>query len=121
MKMLAVFIGGGLGSLLRYQLGVLIANKLHLSSFLSTFSVNLIGSFLLGGLTAYFAKQQDVNSLIALMVTVGFCGGFTTFSTFSLDAVSMLKSGLTVQFLAYVLGSLVASFLLFFVGWKLVE
>ncbi len=118
MKFLAIFIGGGIGSVIRYQLGDVLINRLAFSSSLVTGTVNILGSFLLGGLLAYFARQQDSSSIVALMLTVGFCGGFTTFSTFSYDALTFLKSGIYLQFALYTFGSLVLSFFMFFVGWR---
>lgn len=120
MKLFLIFIGGGVGSVLRYGVAFLCNTKSSIHPLTATLSVNAIGSLLLGILVAYFAKQNGQNENIALALTVGFCGGFTTFSTFSLEVINLLKAGDLFQAGIYIITSIVISTLLLYTGWRLV-
>jgi len=120
MKFLLIFIGGGVGSVLRYGIAHLFSFKTTLNPLLATLSVNAVGSFFLGALVAYFAKQNGQNETVALALTVGLCGGFTTFSTFSLEVVNLIKTGDFIQASMYVSASIIVSLILLFLGWKLI-
>ena len=103
MNFLMVFVGGGCGSLLRYAIGLMLP-----SSFFpwTTLGINIVGSFafgLLGGLGARFGWSESVH----LALTVGLCGGFTTFSTFSKEALSLAAAGRWGACSLYVVGSVV--------------
>lgn len=102
---LLVFLGGGLGSVLRYLVyrAMLLLN---LASFYGTFTVNILGSLLLGVLMGYFLKEGNISNNLQLFMATGFCGGFTTFSTFAFENQAFLRSGDYMQFLLYALGSL---------------
>jgi CrcB protein len=119
MKLLLIFIGGGLGSVLRYGIAHLFSVKTAFHPLLATLSVNTVGSFCLGALVAYFARQNGQNENIALALTVGLCGGFTTFSTFSLEIINLLKTGDFIQASIYISSSILLSLFLLFLGWKL--
>lgn len=93
---LAVGAGGAIGAMLRYGMTVLGA-WLHLSSNISTFLVNVIGSFVMGMLVS--CCEQGTWLLLA---TVGLCGGFTTFSTFSMQSVSLIGEGKWAQACLYI-------------------
>lgn len=119
MKEIAiVFIGGGLGSALRF--GV---SKLFISTTLkfptATFLVNIIGCLLIGLLLAYFSKTE--NSFYKLLLVTGFCGGFTTFSTFSNETILLLKNNQFSLALIYIISSLVLGLLATFVGYFLMN
>lgn len=98
---LTVFLGGGIGSVLRYGVQVLLHERIADYQFpWATFAVNIAGSFLIGffyALSAKFNLPADVRVLL----TAGFCGGFTTFSTFSNDAIALLQRGDWLTFVAY--------------------
>lgn len=101
MGILAVFIGGGLGSASRYLVGKL-ANAAGAASFpLGTFVVNAVGCFLIGFLFAAF-EERAVPTELRLLTITGFLGGFTTFSSFGLETVNLLKGGETGLALANV-------------------
>jgi|TARA_B110000879_G_scaffold36525_1_gene50575 CrcB protein len=119
MKLLLIFIGGGVGSVLRYGIAHLFSVKTAFHPLLATLSVNTVGSFCLGALVAYFARQNGQNENIALALTVGLCGGFTTFSTFSLEIINLLKTGDFIQASIYISSSILLSLFLLFLGWKL--
>ena len=92
MNALAVFIGGGLGSLLRYGLGVLALRQFGAGYPLGTLLANIAGSFLLG-LLARIGLDGKVSPATRLGLTTGLCGGFTTYSTFNLETLSLLADG----------------------------
>ena len=108
-----IFIGGGLGSVFRF----LISKYLEISkgSFpWATLIANFIGCFLIGLLLGWGLKNQNFRSDIFLFTTIGFCGGLTTFSAFSMENMLFLKSGDYFSFIAYSLLSLIGGIL--FVG-----
>jgi len=84
-----------------------------------TLTVNLLGCFLIGLLWGLFSKSSSEGSSWAMFLTVGLCGGFTTFSTFSKEALVMLQAGNVWGFAAYVGISLVAGILLVALGFSL--
>ena len=103
-----IFIGGGLGSVLRF----LVSNYTHklwsINTFpLGTFVVNIIGCFLIGIFSAYFLK---VDNYLKFLLITGFCGGFTTFSTFSAENISLWENGNYAILLFYIILSVIAGF-----------
>jgi|SRR5690554_2622526 len=103
--MLLVGLGGGVGSMFRYSISVLF-NKFSTTLFpWPTFIVNVLGSFLMGLLISYFGRSLIVSPNLKLLLVAGFCGGFTTFSTFSIEGLNLLNSGNTTIAITYILGS----------------
>jgi CrcB protein len=103
MKLIYIFIGGGTGSVLRYMVQQLMHERIIPYHFpWATFIVNLLGSFLIGLFYA-FSERFNLSTEVRLLLTAGFCGGFTTFSTFSNDGVALLKGGFYGTFLLYTL------------------
>lgn len=92
LNALVIFIGGGLGSVVRYLISILLRNYGFHFPF-ATFSVNIIGSLILGFTAALFWRQTHLHPTLRLAIVVGFCGGLTTFSTFSWETFEMLKDG----------------------------
>ncbi len=107
---LLVFLGGGIGSALRFLISKAL-NPYTSSFFLGTFGVNILGCLLIGFILGLSAKNSTLNNASVLFLTVGFCGGFTTFSSFALENYGMLKEGQLFTFLWYVLGSVVLGIL----------
>ena len=119
-EVLCVFIGGGVGSTFRYLVSLLFARELKNSIcfFAGTFLVNLLGSFLIGLFLVWFSKQQQ-NSLISTSFIVGFCGGFTTFSTLSRECLQLLRGGEYITLILYSSGTLLLGILAVFLGMQL--
>ncbi|MCH4821642.1 fluoride efflux transporter CrcB [Gramella lutea] len=111
---LLVFIGGGLGSSLRFLISKYL-NAGHLIP-CGTFLVNILGSLLLGIILGWAIKNNALNTPVNLILATGFCGGFTTFSTFSFENFSLIKSGDYSSFALYFFGSLILGILAVFVG-----
>jgi CrcB protein len=112
-SILAIACGAALGALLRWFLG------LKLNSFFpaippGTLAANLIGGYIIGLAIAYFAWAPSVAPEWRLLIVTGFCGGLTTFSTFSAEVVTLLQQGLLLMALGavgvHVGGSLFATF-----------
>ena len=114
-KFIAIFLGGGLGATARYLTG-LGCSKLCSSFPLETLSVNIIGSFIMGFGFLLFMEKISVPNEFKLFLTVGFCGGLTTFSTFSLDVWNMFFAGEFLKALTYILLSLFLSLGALFAG-----
>lgn len=113
-QLLLVFIGGGLGSMLRYLASVYLANPNQVFP-KATFLVNLIGSLLIGLIVGYQLKYHTNDTLSLLLVT-GFCGGFTTFSAFSLESYNLWKAQDWSTLGIYVGASLILGILLASLG-----
>lgn len=102
-----VFVGGGVGSALRFLLGRYIS-RYSIAFPWATLTVNIIASFALGFIMAIYLKKPDTNYWLPLLLGVGFCGGLSTFSTFSYEGFMMLQKNEVAQFLVYTGVSLVA-------------
>ena len=88
---LAVFLGAGVGGVLRYWGSNVIYKFLSPTFPYGTLVVNIIGSFILGFVIYYLDTNQLINQQLRIFLTVGLCGGLTTFSTFSYETISFLK------------------------------
>lgn len=89
---LAISLGAALGALLRWQLGLKL-NSFFPSLPPGTLVANLVGGYIIGLATAFFAQTPALSPEWRLLVITGFCGGLTTFSTFSAEVVSLLQEG----------------------------
>ncbi|WP_223033108.1 fluoride efflux transporter CrcB [Hanstruepera marina] len=119
-NLILVFIGGGVGSALRYILGKFL-NSTETGIPYGTFAANIIGSLLIGIILGLAAKNDTLNSSQTLILATGFCGGFTTFSTFAYENHVMLKSGDFTSFAIYTIASFAIGFLAVFFGMFLVK
>lgn len=116
-NVLIVFIGGGLGAILRYII-TYICNKTLSLSIIGTLLVNLIGSFLIGYAFGFFiSKPYLISSTMKLFITVGFLGGLTTFSTFNFEIFELIKNGKITMGLLYMIGSCLIGLSLTFIGY----
>lgn len=113
VSLLSVVIGGALGSACRWLISLKL-NDVFPDLPLGTLLVNIAGGFVIGAVSAAVLKLPTLDPAWRLLVVSGFCGGFTTFSTFSAEVVSMLQTGkvgwATATVLAHVAGSLLATF-----------
>jgi CrcB protein len=116
MKQLAlVFLGGGLGSVLRYGFGKYL-NALTVTFPLGTITVNILGSLLIGLLIGIIVKTDTLSQNILLFLSVGICGGFTTFSAFAYENYEFLKNGELFNFALFSFGSLILGIIAVFIG-----
>jgi CrcB protein len=107
----AVAIGGALGSVARYLLGAFIQDRVSMALPLGTLVINVVGSLLLGFFVQVGLDTSAFSPEIRFFLTTGFCGGFTTFSTFSYETFRLIEDGEYGTAGAYVTGSVVLSLL----------
>ncbi len=116
LNVLAVFLGGGIGAVLRYLTGVLFVQYLKFHLPLPTFVVNVVGCFILGFVYVLCLEKFQLNPALKLLITVGFCGGLTTFSTFSFEIFDMIQNVQYIHAALYTIGSLVIGVLAVLLG-----
>lgn len=106
---LGVFLGSGVGGMARYGVGILVARWTATAFPWGTLIVNVAGAALMGLIMGAFAAREIDNPALRLFLTTGILGGFTTWSTFSLDAVTLWERGEATTAIGYVVASLVLS------------
>ena len=117
MKYVYIIIGGAVGSVLRFVISDFIASK-NTSDFpTGTFTVNIIGSFLIGFLFGCLSLNGELDDKVKFLVFIGFLGGFTTFSSFALENMKLLHSGAISMALLYILLSNIIGIALAFAGY----
>ncbi|MBX7045854.1 MAG: fluoride efflux transporter CrcB [Ignavibacteria bacterium] len=120
-EVLLVFIGGGIGSAMRYLIGKSFTGWIHNPFPYSTFIVNIIGCFLIGIFLTLPEKFDWFTIEYRLFLATGICGGFTTFSTFSYENYALLKEGDYVYFLLYTILSFSLGLAATFLGMYLTK
>jgi CrcB protein len=115
MVILLIALGGAAGSVLRYLIGGRVQHFAPHGFPLGTLFVNVVGCFLVGVLVRQFMNIQTHNYLRALLV-VGFCGGFTTFSTFSMETIGLIEGGEYSRAMGYIALSVVLCLTATFAG-----
>ncbi len=118
IKCLIVGAGGAIGAIGRYLMGLLPMNPEN-GFPLKTFLINVIGCFIIG-IIAALADKNAVNPNLVLLIKVGICGGFTTFSSFALETEGLIAKGSTGVALMYVILSLVCGVLAVFAAEKMI-
>jgi CrcB protein len=113
---LIVFVGAGIGGALRHGVNVAMLRWLDSDFPYGTLFINVVGSSAIGLLAGLFALKVDPGQAWRLFFTTGIIGGFTTFSTFSLEAVVLYERGEFTSMAVYVLASVVASIAGLFAG-----
>jgi fluoride exporter len=115
----AVAVGAAAGGVSRFYLASAIQQRFGDSFPWGTFAINITGSLLLGFLIQYAVATPAISVEMRALLTVGFCGGYTTFSTFSFETLSLLQAGQIGRAAAYSLGSVVLAVAATFAGFVL--
>ncbi|HKQ46081.1 MAG TPA: fluoride efflux transporter CrcB [Rhizomicrobium sp.] len=118
--LLAVGVGGGIGALARYYLAAAIQPAGSVFNW-GIFAVNITGGLLMGMIVEASALKLNLSPELRAFLTVGILGGYTTFSSFSLDSALLLQKGEYVLAGAYVIGSVVLSIMALFAGLWIVR
>lgn len=116
LNVLAVFVGGGIGSTFRYLVNLLYNRYCAMPLPLATFGVNVISSFLIGCLMAYILSL-NINSVYKCLFVVGFCGGFSTLSALSFEVFEMFRHGQILLAIFYVVLSFVVCIVMTALGY----
>ncbi|SNT04679.1 CrcB protein [Ekhidna lutea] len=115
---LIVGFGGFIGSAARYSVYLLTAKHYADKPYTGTLIVNLVGCLIIGVLSGGLIKLQNQTGLF---LVAGLCGGFTTFSTFALDGLKLIRDGLIVQFILYASISMVGGLIVCLIGFYLMN
>lgn len=114
--LLAVAVGGAVGSVGRYVTGVLIGRLLGMGFPWGTLLVNILGSFLMGALVEWAALRGVMSQEARTFIFVGVLGGFTTFSSFSLDVATLFERGALAMSAAYLTATIMVGVAALFIG-----
>lgn len=117
-NLLLVAAGGSIGAALRYLVFIIFKNQ---ALPWGTLLVNILGSFILGIVVALSFKSENISPGTRLFLATGVCGGFTTFSTFSVENFSLMQEGKFGIAFVYILASVTAGILAAFFGFKLIQ
>lgn len=119
-SVLLVFVGGGLGSALRFAIGKYLNTSANTIPW-GTFAANILGSLIIGLVLGIALKNSTFTQNQVLFLTTGFCGGFTTFSTFAYENQVFLKYGDLTSFAIYSIASFVLAILAVVLGLYLAK
>src|SRR5210317_1303941 len=117
---LLVALFGAAGSVLRYSLYLITPRFFYLNFPVSTVLVNLLGSFFIGACVSLFDKSI-ITENTRIYIAIGLLGGFTTFSTFSMDLFNLVNKSLYIEMISYLVLSVFGGLLLFLAGYKIVS
>jgi CrcB protein len=92
-NVLLVFLGGGLGSIARFGIGAFVGSNFKSVFPIATFCSNVISCLILALTIVFFSERLISNPSLRMFIIVGFCGGFSTFSTFSFETLELMRSG----------------------------
>lgn len=116
-QLLLVGFGGFIGSIARFLVSKLNISWQFMSIPMGTLTVNVVGSFIIGLLVAVSAKNEIFSSDLRLFLMVGFCGGFTTFSSFTNENLALMQNGQMLTVLLYTSVSIILGFLAVYLGY----
>jgi CrcB protein len=119
--MIILIIGGGAGTIARYALSGVVYQVVGTRFPYGTMAINLLGCFLVGFLVVISEERFFLSPNMRLFLMVGFCGAFTTFSTFILETANLIRDGESLLALSNIVISVVAGFLVFRLGILLAE
>jgi CrcB protein len=92
-NLLLVFLGGGLGSIVRYGISLFVKANFSTKFPVATLLSNVISCVVLALAVGYFSEKAGANPTLRTFIVIGFCGGFSTFSTFSYETMELMRSG----------------------------
>jgi CrcB protein len=118
-NILIVGLGGGAGSMLRFGVQKIFQPQSTGSFPIGTFIVNLVGCFLIGVLGNWIIRTMNGNEELKQLLMTGFCGGFTTFSAFTIESTELLKENKTTLFLIYVSVSVLGGLFATLIGLRI--
>lgn len=118
---LIVGLGGAAGSILRYAVQKFFQSQSAAAFPTGTLLVNIAGCFLIGILWTMVSRSLTWNEEMKLLLMTGFCGGFTTFSAFTLEGIGLLKENKTALFFIYLTASVVGGLLATFIGIRIAK
>lgn len=117
--LLLVGVGGGVGSMLRFATSRLSARYIsHEWALFGTFIVNIVGCFLIGIIAGWLLYNSGKSQTLPLLLVVGFCGGYTTFSAFAFENVQLIQSGQSLLAILYIFSSIILGLLAVWGGIK---
>lgn len=114
LNIISIFLGSGIGAAARFLINSNMSKYYNFP--ISTFLVNIIGSFIIGFLYVFFMNKTGLNPALKLALTVGFCGGLTTFSTFSLELFELFTGNQIFEALIYIVLSVTICVLMTAIG-----
>ena len=120
-NVILIFVGGGLGSVSRYFTGFYISKFWQNPFPFGTFTANVLGCFLIGLIYGFSEKSESLNPQWRFFLATGFCGGYTTFSTFAFENLKLLQNNQVGLFFAYSLLSFVVGLVAVWFGMSLVK
>ena len=118
---LIIGLGGAAGSILRYAVQKYFQSQSAAAFPTGTLLVNITGCFLIGILWGMVSRSLTWNEEMKLLLMTGFCGGFTTFSAFTLEGIGLLKENKTALFFIYLTASVVGGLLATFIGIRIAK
>jgi CrcB protein len=120
-EMLAIAAGASMGAVFRWWMVLLMQRWFGAGYPWATLLVNAVGSFILGFLVIWFLDKTHLSDLLRLLLTVGFLGSFTTFSTFSVETVRLMEQGSVTMSLIHIVGSVVLCITMAWLGMLLAK
>ncbi len=116
IQILNLIIGGTLGTLARYFISGLVYKTFGTVFPYGTFTVNILGCFLVGFFASFMNEKLALNTNTRLLLMVGFCGAFTTFSTYIYESYNLIKDGDSLKALMNIVLSVIIGFIFFRIG-----